>query len=305
MPTTSSFSETAPAGTSPDVHVVMRRLLAFVIDAFLLVFVTRVVGRLLTPFHVTVAPLSPSSAAVLDLMFRKPAAPLWPVVAPLVIIYFTLLEVLFGLTVGKALAGLRVVNRQGGPPRFEAVVLRNLLRPLEAWSATAWLGGLVILWSAHRQRIGDHLAGTLVADARSVPAASLTRRSARRRALACALAVPSAYLACLVIAYTAASPVVIDRAWNERTGAVSSSGLAVGLPGHVTQIIMWGLTGPRRAGGLLSYGVWYKVLTRRPERSHICHATVRLRWADGLWSGGWAPHDWDNECLGATHHGPF
>src|SRR5437763_6669152 len=164
-----SFSETAPAGSRPDVHVVVRRLLAFILDAFLLVFVTGVLGRLLTPFHLTVAPLSPSSGAVLDLVLRKPTAPLWPVVAPIVITYFTLLEALFGLTVGKALAGLRVVNREGGPPRFAAVVLRNLLRPIEAWSFTAWLGGLVILRSAHRQRIGDHLAGSLVADARSVP----------------------------------------------------------------------------------------------------------------------------------------
>src|SRR5438067_5371734 len=101
-----SFSKTEPTGSMPDVQVVARRLLAFILDAFLLVFVTSVLGHLLTPFHLTLAPPSPSSGAVLDLVLRKPTAPLWPVVTPIVIAYFTLLEALFGLTVGKALAGL-------------------------------------------------------------------------------------------------------------------------------------------------------------------------------------------------------
>src|SRR5438105_999475 len=99
MQTINSFSELAPAASIPDVHVVVRRLLAFILDAFLLVFVTSVLGRFLTPYHLSVAPLSPSSGAVLDLMLRKPSAPLWPVVAPIVVAYFTLLEALFGLTV--------------------------------------------------------------------------------------------------------------------------------------------------------------------------------------------------------------
>lgn len=101
--------------------------------------------------------------------------------------YFTFFELRWGgLTVGKKRLGLRVISRDGGPLRAEAVFTRNLTRDLEvflpltalmsptsllpslpAWAAlvgSVWLVvfGLLPLFGRDRLRIGDLLAGTLV-----------------------------------------------------------------------------------------------------------------------------------------------
>jgi uncharacterized RDD family membrane protein YckC len=116
--------ESAP---EPDTDVVVRRLLAFAVDGVLVSLVTGIVCRPLTPLHLAVGPLG-SSDSVLQLLFGKPTAPFWPLVAPVVLAYFIACEALFGLTPGKALAGLRVVNRDGTRAGLGPVVVRNLLR---------------------------------------------------------------------------------------------------------------------------------------------------------------------------------
>ncbi len=112
----------------PDTRVVVRRLLAFVVDGVLVWLVAGVVGRPLTPLHLTVGSLG-SSVSVLQLLFGKPVAPFWPLVAPVLLLYFITFEALFGLTPGKAFAGLRVVNRDGTRAGLGPVALRNLAAP--------------------------------------------------------------------------------------------------------------------------------------------------------------------------------
>ena len=89
-----------------------------------------------------------------------------------------------GVTPGKRLLGLRVIDRAGGPLRPDAVVARNLMRELEVFLpvsllATPQLTGdaaiaqaLLILWAAifvlmpffnrDRLRLGDLVGGTMV-----------------------------------------------------------------------------------------------------------------------------------------------
>jgi len=99
--------------------------------------------------------------------------------------YFIFFELRWaGVTPGKKLLGLRVIDRRGGPLRPGAVVARNLTRqaefffPLELllvtrgwlWSVTdvlpvgAWIAAMfgLMLWSKDRQRAGDLIAGTVV-----------------------------------------------------------------------------------------------------------------------------------------------
>ncbi len=67
-----------------------------------------------------------------------------------------------GQTIGKKLFGLRVVDEQGLKLRVSQVVIRNLLRFVDALPAFYAVGGVVSLFSARAQRLGDLAAGTVV-----------------------------------------------------------------------------------------------------------------------------------------------
>ncbi|WP_113959714.1 RDD family protein [Roseimicrobium gellanilyticum] len=67
-----------------------------------------------------------------------------------------------GQTVGKKLMGLRVVDEQGLKLRASQVVIRNLLRFVDMLPLFYALGGLVSLFNARAQRLGDLAAGTVV-----------------------------------------------------------------------------------------------------------------------------------------------
>ncbi len=68
-----------------------------------------------------------------------------------------------GQTVGKKLFGLRVVDEQGLKLRTSQVIIRNLLRFVDALPVFYAVGGAVSLFSARSQRLGDLAAGTVVA----------------------------------------------------------------------------------------------------------------------------------------------
>jgi uncharacterized RDD family membrane protein YckC len=67
-----------------------------------------------------------------------------------------------GQTLGKRLLRLRVVDEQGLPLRFPQLALRNLLRLVDALPLLYLLGGICVVISPRRQRLGDLAAGTLV-----------------------------------------------------------------------------------------------------------------------------------------------
>ncbi|MGH2946945.1 MAG: RDD family protein [Solirubrobacteraceae bacterium] len=77
--------------------------------------------------------------------------------------YFVVLEWLWnGQTVGKRLAGLRVITADGSPASFTAVLVRNLVRLADFLPAFYGLGVLVMILSPKSQRLGDLAAGTFV-----------------------------------------------------------------------------------------------------------------------------------------------
>jgi len=77
--------------------------------------------------------------------------------------YFVLLEWLWnGQTVGKRRSGLRVIGTDGEPAGFTAVLIRNLLRPVDFFPAYYALGVVAIFVSSRSQRLGDVAAGTYV-----------------------------------------------------------------------------------------------------------------------------------------------
>jgi uncharacterized RDD family membrane protein YckC len=67
-----------------------------------------------------------------------------------------------GQTLGKRLLRIQVIDEQGLRLQFSQVVVRNLLRFVDAIPAFYLVGGLACMVSRHGQRVGDLAANTVV-----------------------------------------------------------------------------------------------------------------------------------------------
>ena len=76
-------------------------------------------------------------------------------------LYYWLCEGLFGRTLGKGVLGLSVRLKDGRPCTLSSSLVRNLLRFVDG-IAVYLVGFLVAIFSASRQRLGDHVAKTVV-----------------------------------------------------------------------------------------------------------------------------------------------
>jgi uncharacterized RDD family membrane protein YckC len=78
--------------------------------------------------------------------------------------YFFIFEWLWaGQTPGKRWLGLRVIHATGMPATWWPVFVRNLLRIIDFMPFLYGAGSLVAMLNVHNQRIGDQVAGTIVA----------------------------------------------------------------------------------------------------------------------------------------------
>lgn len=82
--------------------------------------------------------------------------------------YCFICEALTGQTIGKRIMGLRVVRLDGRPLNLTAVAGRSLLLLVDLQLA-GLVGYLAMRLSGRRQRLGDLLAGTVVAEAEGFP----------------------------------------------------------------------------------------------------------------------------------------
>ena len=67
-----------------------------------------------------------------------------------------------GQTIGKRLLGLRVVDSRGLRLEPSQVIVRNLMRFLDALPAFYLVGGVTCVFNRYHQRLGDLAAGTVV-----------------------------------------------------------------------------------------------------------------------------------------------
>ena len=85
---------------------------------------------------------------------------------PAIIIYFLyhpIVELLMrGQTPGKRMAGVRVINREGGPPGTGSILIRNAFRLVDSMPVFYALGLICTFVTAQRVRVGDMAAGTLL-----------------------------------------------------------------------------------------------------------------------------------------------
>ena len=80
-------------------------------------------------------------------------------------LYFWLSEGLFGATLGKALVGIQVRSKTAGKCGLGPSLLRNLLRIIDGIGVYL-VGLLIAILSKWRQRLGDHVAHTVVVENR-------------------------------------------------------------------------------------------------------------------------------------------
>jgi len=80
-----------------------------------------------------------------------------------------------GQTLGKRVLGLRVLDAHGLKLRFPQIVIRNLLRAVDALPACYLVGGVACFLSRRAQRLGDFAANTIVVRHAALPAPDLAQ----------------------------------------------------------------------------------------------------------------------------------
>ena len=88
---------------------------------------------------------------------------IWIWLVPL-IIYFPVLEGIWGRSLGKLITGMRVVDNSGNAPGIWKSILRTITRFIEVNPVVAGglPAGIAVAMSQKRQRLGDMLARTYV-----------------------------------------------------------------------------------------------------------------------------------------------
>lgn len=143
-------------GTSGDVHVTGRRVVANLVDGILL----GLVGTgFLTAFGVE-ADTAVANSGTSTMWAMSPAGTgLYAVFA---IGYYLLMEGLLGRTLGKMVTGIRIVDEAtGNRPSMVQAVIRTVLRIVDGLFGYL-VGFIVVLTNDRRRRVGDMAAKTLV-----------------------------------------------------------------------------------------------------------------------------------------------
>ena len=79
------------------------------------------------------------------------------------ILYFIILDVVWGATIGKRLLGLEVQKVQGGRVSFGQSIIRNISKIFVLFLFLDWLIAVVTAGNDRRQKLTDRWAGTTVA----------------------------------------------------------------------------------------------------------------------------------------------
>ena len=76
-----------------------------------------------------------------------------------IVVYFVVFELLFGHTIGKRIFNFKVITTNGGSPTVYQILIRNFLRVIDH---IFLIGGVIVVLSKRKQRLGDLLSKTMV-----------------------------------------------------------------------------------------------------------------------------------------------
>jgi uncharacterized RDD family membrane protein YckC len=202
----------------------------------------------------------------------------WPWLALVWVTYYAVLEGLFGATLGKGVAGVRVTDVEGHRIGSQAAIVRNLARLLDVLPFAYLLGGVLTLATRQHQRLGDRLAGTAVIPVSAVTSPPLPPDIRRRRVVAVAAATTLLLTFCGGFAYFGRPPLVIEGARNTNTGIFSDGGSR------------YTLGSPRWGTGTVTYPITYELA----RTAQTCRGLITLNWN---WSqAGWVFSSGETQC---------
>jgi uncharacterized RDD family membrane protein YckC len=168
---TDSLIVTTPTGVDVELAIAGpgSRAYAFIIDWHIrfLIALTWFAGA---GYFLTRSPdFAKHSAVATGLLTGLPPAAIY-------FLYHPVLEmVMRGHTPGKRMAGVRIVNRQGGTPSILAILIRNAFRLVDCLPVLYAVGLTTTVFSAQRTRFGDLAAGTLLVHDGDTEAKALTQ----------------------------------------------------------------------------------------------------------------------------------
>jgi uncharacterized RDD family membrane protein YckC len=245
-----------------------RRLLALIADTVVISLLDAIVNGTFGVARVT-SGVAPSMTSGSFASFTTQTTVDWPWLALLWVAYYAVFEGLFGATLGKRVAGLRVTDLEGRRIGWQAAILRNLARLIDALPLLYLLGGVLALTSRQHQRLGDRFAGTLVVPASAAAGLPLPRDAVRRRGIGLAATIVLLLALCAFFAYFGRPPLVMEGAKNIGT---SVFGQSVGT---------YRLGSARWGNGKVTYPITYEIA----QTNQSCVGDIALTWAGFL--GGW------------------
>ncbi|WP_308208544.1 RDD family protein [Paractinoplanes aksuensis] len=138
-----------------EVRVTGRRVVATIIDGLIFGLIN---GALVSAFGVE------GTDSGFGLTSFNNTGTVW--LSVIVLLYYTLFEGLTGLTIGKWVTGIRVIDAgSGGRPGLLSGFVRTLLRLIDGFLGYL-VGFLIVINSDRRRRLGDMAAKTLVVRSR-------------------------------------------------------------------------------------------------------------------------------------------
>lgn len=132
-----------------------RRIVQFIVDWILWGIIAALVSWALNRGHGGVAVILTLILIVVDIAWYFLYWAYWPYTHR-------------GQTIGMQLMSIRVISTDGGPASLMQLFLRSILLVLFSWVA-AIVGFITMMCSRYRQRVGDHMAHTMVVRERVEP----------------------------------------------------------------------------------------------------------------------------------------
>lgn len=274
-----SVASGAPAvtGLVPATAIALpRRLAALLVDIVVLSGLEAIVNGVFGVTHVT-SGFTPAMTSGAVAVFTTQTVVDWPWLTLLLIAYYAVLEGLFGATVGKAVTALRVTDLDGRIVTWQAALIRNVIRPLDALPLAYLLGGILVLASRQHQRLGDRVAGTVVVPRSAVTGEPLGEATVRRRGIALAAAVTVLLAVCGWFYYFGRPPLVIE-------GLKNTGEFVFRQP-----VTSYQLGRARFDDGSVTYPITYRI----ESTDQTCNGQVTLRW-NGI--EGWVASEASSNC---------
>lgn len=241
-----------------------RRLGALLLDTVVYSILATVVNNVYGVTQVTSG--SPPSGTGFA-QYTTVTAVAWPWLVLLWMAYYIVPESLFGASLGKMVLGLCVVRVDGRPLSVGAIVVRNLLRIVDALPFFYLIGGLAVLMTGYSQRLGDRWAGTTVVARDHALEPSATRHPMHGTGRMLAPILLAALLFTIAFDYFGRPPLVIEGLFNTRSA----------FPNVVTS---YALSNPQWGLGTVTYDV------TAGSSSGACIGVVTLRWFGLGWTEG-------------------